>query len=425
MAHPRIIRIPGSGPGRQVGLPCPAVIAGIVGIIRVYDRLQQAQETAVIPFRFLIAELPGQFQGLVTFLFGTDEVIVLYVVPHIREMLLHVRPLARLGPAPEKDCQADPQDDGRHDHCDEDRLPDPLLPFRVLEHLVHVDGGKGIVLQVLRLSGEQQVLHLVTFFGRLVSRFREYVLQLPLVHVLPDATGIQGDDVTLLQPDLPGEVRVVGLIPEKGIQVVPLFMLCQPVLADLLFLHQILPLGHVKGGADLLPVPVQPEPGIAGIPVTALLVIRHHHGDRCLQPLKTFRMEQLPVCPAQVTPQLPPADARLFLECIDHCLYRRPGALGTVHMRDAVGHHVTGIAVQLHEAKIIIVLKPAACLRQEGGLEAAVISPHDATSTSTMPPLSFPFRLSALISSTMSQAFCWHFPLPESTSSMTRHSSPS
>ena len=33
MAHPRIIRIPGSGPGRQIGLPCPAVIAGIVGII--------------------------------------------------------------------------------------------------------------------------------------------------------------------------------------------------------------------------------------------------------------------------------------------------------------------------------------------------------------------------------------------------------
>ena len=140
------------------------------------DALDQLHIVGRIVLDLLIFQLIGEIQRVLALGLGPGIVVGLNILYRVIEALLHSRNI--LLPVVMHDQQHNGQNhqyqkNGDSNHQNFADLP---LPIRVNKDLVEEDGGEGVLLQTLRLAGEQHILHRVHNRLRLVRGLRKYVL---------------------------------------------------------------------------------------------------------------------------------------------------------------------------------------------------------------------------------------------------------
>ena len=192
---PRVVRLPRLLQRPDICLLRPRIVRPAVEIVRADDRLRRHQISGIPVHGFRVPQFPCLFQRLPVLLLRAGEIAGIRVLRRIGGILFHVRPLLHPVPVPQPDDERRHHRDHRCRYGYRDHFFDPLLPVGIREDLLDIDCRERIVVQVGGLAGEQQVFHLVTLLHGLVSRFREHVRELPLVHVLPYPPCVQSDDV--------------------------------------------------------------------------------------------------------------------------------------------------------------------------------------------------------------------------------------
>ena len=150
-------------------------------------------------------------------------------------------------------------------------------------------------------------------------------------------------------------------LPHISIKVVPLLMSGQSILGKTFLPGQIHSQGHIPAFFPHRPVPVKTQTGIACIPITNFLVIRHHHHHRCLQTLSAVCLCQRLIGCFQIGTDRPLSHGGMLLKSQDHRMGRLLCTPCIRHIIQPVCQYITGILFQLHKSKIILIPQLRAC----------------------------------------------------------------
>ena len=304
-----------------------------------------------------VFQLVSEIQRVLALGFGPGIVVGLNILYRVIEALLHSRDI--LFSVIVHDQQHNGQDHQHQENGDGDHqnLADLPFPVRVNKNLVEEDGGEGVFLQALRLAGQEHFLHRVHNRLGLVRGLRKYVLQLALIYVFPDASGIEGNSVGVGQLEffgyVGGEPLFLAQVAEK---VMTLLVLGQLILLQFLLPDHIHAQGAVLALHPQEAVPVEPEPGVTRLSITQLHIVCNQYCYGGLQLHLAAGREQGAVGGPQVPAHSPFAHGRGFHKRRNNGIHCQFGADGVHIVVNAVRNDIAGELIKFYKTEEIGVL---------------------------------------------------------------------